>query len=78
MWQPRGWTWVDPVKDIQAHTLAYNLGITSLSDIAATQGRDLEDVFDSIAKDAELAEQYGIKITTEGVILDDEQDNQDG
>ena len=78
MWQPRGWTWVDPVKDIQAHTLAYNLGITSLSDIAATQGRDLEDVFDSIAKDAELAEQYGIKITTEGVILDDAQDNQDG
>jgi lambda family phage portal protein len=73
-WQPRGWTWVDPVKDLQAHQLAYQLGVTSLSEIAGASGRDLEEVFDQRAKEKALAEEYGVEInqiTTE-VIPDEE------
>jgi|SaaInlV_100m_DNA_3_1039692.scaffolds.fasta_scaffold00069_51 lambda family phage portal protein len=73
-WQPRGWTWVDPVKDMQAHQLAYQMGITSLTDIAATQGRDLEDVYDQLQKEKELAAQYGLQPITEKEDTPDDED----
>jgi lambda family phage portal protein len=59
-WQPRGWQWVDPQKDINAALTAHEAGLISLSDIAAAQGRDLESVYEQIQKDAELAKQYGL------------------
>ena len=57
---PRGWTWVDPVKDLQAHKMAYELGVSSLSAIAASQGKDLEEVFDQRQKETELMAEYGL------------------
>ena len=59
---PRGWTWVDPVKDLQAHQMAYELGVTSLTDIAASQGRDLEDVFDQRRKEQDMLAEFGVQI----------------
>lgn len=61
-WQPRGWTWVDPKKDMEAHQMAYKLGISSLTDMAAAQGKDLEEVFDQRAKEKQMAESYGVEI----------------
>ena len=63
-WQPRGWTWVDPLKDLQSHQLAYQLGVTSLSEIAGASGRDLEEVFDQRAKEKALAQEYGLEINS--------------
>lgn len=77
IFQPRGWTWVDPVKDLQAHQLAYDLGVTSLSDIAASQGRDLEEVFDQRQKEKELAASYGIDIATNPTAIVEDQNEQD-
>ena len=59
-WQPRGWAWVDPLKDQQANALAVELGVMSRSEIAATQGRDFEDVLRQLERENELREQYGI------------------
>lgn len=61
-WVPRGWTWVDPVKDMQAHQMSYALGVTSLTDIAGAQGKDLEEIFDTRQKESELARVYGVEI----------------
>ena len=61
-WQPRGWTWVDPVKDMQAHQMSYAMGISSLTDMAAAQGKDLEEIFDQRAKEKQLADDYGVEI----------------
>tara|TARA_R100001443_G_scaffold79868_1_gene86928 strand:- start:74 stop:1477 length:1404 start_codon:yes stop_codon:yes gene_type:complete len=61
-WQPRGFTHVDPVKDIQAHQIAYQLGVTSLSDIAGAQGKDLEEIFSQRASERALADTYGVEI----------------
>lgn len=48
-WQGRRWTWVDPLKDIEAARLAVKSGITSPQAIAAQSGVDVEDVLASIA-----------------------------
>ena len=58
---PRGWSWVDPLKELQSHQMAYELGVTSLSAIAASQGKDLEEVFDERAKEAELMTEFGLE-----------------
>ena len=44
-WQPRRWSWVDPVKEVQAQRLEVELGTRSLSDIIRESGRDPEEVF---------------------------------
>lgn len=48
-WQGRRWSWVDPMKDIEAARLAVISGIASPQMIAAQNGVDVEDVLDSIA-----------------------------
>lgn len=48
-WQGRRWSWVDPMKDIEAARLEIKTGIASPQMIAARNGVDVEDVIDSIA-----------------------------
>ena len=61
-WQFRGWSWVDPLKDIQTAKEALDLKITSRKRIAAELGRDLEDVFDELQTEEALASKYGIDL----------------
>ncbi len=51
--QPRGWQWLDPLKDQQAALLELSMGITTKGDIAAGLGRDIEDIM--VRRAAELA-----------------------
>lgn len=48
-WQGRRWSWVDPMKDIEAARLAVQSGVSSPQQIAAQSGQDIEDVLDAIA-----------------------------
>lgn len=64
-WQFRGWSWVDPLKDIQTAKEGIALRITSRSRIAREQGRDIEEVFDELQTEEKLAGKYGIDLTPE-------------
>ena len=59
-WQPRRWAWVDPLKDMQANQLAYDIGATSLSAIIRETGRDPEEVWSERQREAELMSQFGV------------------
>jgi lambda family phage portal protein len=59
-WQPRGWDWVDPFKDMQADSLGVAMGITSRGRLCAERGDDFEEVLQELAAEKALAEQYGI------------------
>jgi lambda family phage portal protein len=61
-WQSRGWQWVDPVKDAQANTMQFEQRTKSLSEIAAEQGRDLEEVAGQIMRDIDLLKSMGIDL----------------
>lgn len=52
-WQPRGWQWVDPVKDINAKEKAISLGVETPQSAAAETGRDYEENLIEI-REAEL------------------------
>ncbi|MBZ5700262.1 MAG: phage portal protein [Acidobacteriia bacterium] len=62
-WEPRGWVWVDPLKDVQAGILAIGAGLTSRDALISEQGGDVEEVFEALSEEKQLAEEYGLELT---------------
>lgn len=58
-WQFRGWSWVDPLKDIQTAKEAIDLRVTSRTRVAREMGRDIEEIFDELQAEEALAGKYG-------------------
>lgn len=56
----RGWTWVEPLKEASAARIGLEDRTTTLTDILAEKGIDIEDHFETIKKETELAAAYGI------------------
>ena len=64
--KPRGWSWVDPTREVNAYKEAIRGGLTTLTDvIAATgEGRDLEDFITTRKRELEMLEEAGIEVDT--------------
>lgn len=62
----RRWAWVDPVKDVQANLMAIDGGLKSRREVAAEQGRDLDDVWAQIAREQAEAERLGLIFKGDG------------
>jgi lambda family phage portal protein len=65
VWHPRGWQWVDPVKDMQASALGVQNAFTTRARILGEQGYDFEDTLAELAEEEKLIEKYGLKIGTD-------------
>lgn len=59
-WQPRGWHWVDPMKDIRAKQMAIDSGFETHSDVAAEQGKDYEENLIALAEEKEMREKHKV------------------
>ena len=62
IYRPRGFSWVDPQKEINAQVTGIQNGLLSMQDVATHYGADIEDVFENIQREKELAAQYGISL----------------
>ena len=58
--QPKGFPWIDPLKEVQANVQGLKNGIISVSDIASNYGKDAETLFEQIQADKKLAERFGL------------------
>jgi len=70
-WQARGWEWVDPLKDAKANLQEVHMGVKSRADILSEKGKDIEDVFEQLKAENDLAELVGIDISQVNPILED-------
>jgi lambda family phage portal protein len=61
-WEPRGWMWVDPLKDVQSGILGIGAGLTSRANLISEQGGDVEEVFEQLAEEKALMESYGLEL----------------
>jgi lambda family phage portal protein len=61
----RAWSWVDPVKEINAAVIGVQNGMLSIHDVATQYGKDAEDLMAELQRDKALAEQFGIKYAFE-------------
>lgn len=66
-WQARGWSWVDPMKEVQAYKLAESAGYMTKSQIISQLGGDLEENFQQIAREKELSTQLGLNLYQENL-----------
>ncbi len=60
--KPRGWSWVDPVKEVTAYKEAEKAGYISAEDIISqtANGLDIEDVAEGIKRSREIFEAAGV------------------
>ena len=65
--KPRGWTWVDPTKEVEAYKQAVRCGFTTVTDvIAATAGgQDIEDVLETRERELDLMAEKGLQFDTD-------------
>lgn len=69
-WHPRGWEWVDPLKEVLAYEKAISLGLDSRTHIArARGGAEFPDILLELAEENQLAEQAGVDITGAAVTV---------
>jgi lambda family phage portal protein len=61
----RRWSWVDPMKDVQANVIAVQNGFKSAQQVVSDMGGDREDVMRHAQKDEELQNFYGVKFGEE-------------
>lgn len=61
-WNPRGWDWVDPLKDVQATALAIGQGLASRTGAMDERGGDFEETLEDLKREKELAAQYGVEL----------------
>jgi lambda family phage portal protein len=52
----RGWQWVDPQNEVAAHKEAIKAGFTSITQVIAQTGGDLEDILKERRRELDLAE----------------------
>lgn len=64
--KPRGWSWVDPTKEVEAYRQAVTAGFVTVSDVIAQTagGADLEDVLEQRARELEQMEEAGLVFET--------------
>lgn len=56
----RRWAWVDPEKEANASEKLISLSLASRTEIAASQGRDFEDIVDELEQERLLLEAAGL------------------
>ena len=71
--KPRGWSWIDPTKEIQAYRLAVRSGFMTVSDVIADTagGQDAEDIFKARRQELDLMDQLNLVFDTDSAQVDD-------
>jgi lambda family phage portal protein len=64
---PRGWQWVDPLKDVNASIAEIDNGLNSRARVCAEQGDDFEEIAEELAEEQEIIDELGLILTGLGV-----------
>lgn len=68
-WKPRGWSWVDPTKEVAAYKEAIKGGLTTRTAViaATANGRDIEDIDSERQEELEAAAEMGLAFDTDPI-----------
>lgn len=66
LWKLRGWSWVDPTKEVAAYKEAVKAGFTTVTDVIAQTagGMDIEDVIGTRRRELDMLDEAGIEVDT--------------
>jgi len=61
--RPRRWTWVDPVKDVEADVIAINNRLKTRGQVIEENSeQDFQDIIEQTANEEQIAEQLGVEL----------------
>lgn len=63
-WMPRRWSWIDPLKEIEASKQAVLSGFSTQSEVISQLGGDIEELIDQRKREVELAEENELLFDT--------------
>jgi lambda family phage portal protein len=65
-WKLRGWSWIDPTKEVDAYKAAIKAGFTSTTRVIAmtADGADIEDVIAERKRELEMFDEAGVEVDT--------------
>lgn len=64
-WRPRGWSWIDPSKEVQSAKESIRAGFMTMRDVAEAQGLDLEELMAARRAELDMAETLGLDFDTD-------------
>lgn len=64
-WMPRGWGWVDPVREVNAYKDAIRGGLTTMSEVVAQSGGDIDELMRQRSREIDLAKSLGLIFDTD-------------
>lgn len=76
-WQPRGWAWVDPDKDVKAQQAAIKSGLKTATAAVAETGQNYEDTIRKLKEEKELRESIGYDVDYDAELTVGEDDPQE-
>jgi lambda family phage portal protein len=65
IFRARGFSWIDPQREMTASVMGMHNGLLTPSEIAAADGRDIDEVYSTWQRDKQLAEFYDLKLAFE-------------
>lgn len=76
--KPRGWSWIDPTKEVEAYKEAIKAGFTTTAEVITLTGggKDLEDVLDDREHELQMMKEKNLKFDTDPSQLDSEIEKQ--
>lgn len=71
--KPRGWSWIDPSKEVAAYKMAVRCGFMAPEDVIAqtANGADIEDIYKTWAENRDLAESLELVFDTDAAQVND-------
>lgn len=72
-YKPRGWSWIDPAKEVAAYKAAVRNGFMTQGDVIAqtSPGSDLEDTFKARRAELDLAAEHGLVFDSDPLQVND-------
>lgn len=61
-WLTPGWSWIDPVKEVNANREAIKAGLTTLESVCSASGEDWEEVLEQRKIEQDRAKEIGVAI----------------
>ena len=73
VWKPRGWTWIDPGKDVDSRIKAVRAGFDTVTNVISETGNglDIEDVMKTRRRELQMFEDNDIEVSTNPADFDD-------
>jgi lambda family phage portal protein len=61
-WMARGWSYIDPLKDVEADKAAIRCGLKTQAQVVAEQGGDIEELMVAMAAERQRAQELGLTL----------------